>query len=548
MKHHSEIKSIAITLLKKEKILSLTLLITIMGSILFSVFPPLVLKKIVNCFSSGQAVLLSLTLTYFAFIVFVGIFDAAKEIMITKYGQKITHEVRSVMYKKLSRLPSGYFIDHEAGTITSRMVNDVDTIDALFSNGIISMIVDSGKVLSIIIVIFFISTGLGFIILFITPILFLLTRYFQKRMLKAQLENRIAIGKVNNHVPETIKNIRMVHSFAKENYMEKKYNSYIEESYHALEKSNFYDSIYSPIIIYISAIVISILMVFSSMGGTMQTFFGMDLGSAVAIIAYVGKVFDPLESIGMEIQNIQSALAGIKRINEFLHEPEKKAQEETMNITAFTNSSESDIRFDQVDFSYSNLVPVVEHLTFQVSSGEMVTFVGRTGAGKSTVFRLILGMYESQKGSITICGNEASLIPDKLKRKLFGYVEQSFPMVLGTIAQQISLFDPSISDEQIIKAAKLVGMHEHILALEKGYETMANMNLFSQGQFQLLSIARAVVAEPKIMLLDEITANLDSSTEQAVIAALLRASKNRTVLSISHRMYEQTTKGKLITL
>ena len=219
-----------------------------------------------------------------------------------------------------------------------------------------------------------------------------------------------------------------------------------------------------------------------------------------------------------------------------------------MNITAFTNSSESDIRFDQVDFSYSNLVPVVEYLSFQVSSGEMVTFVGRTGAGKSTVFRLILGMYEPQKGSITICGNKASLIPDKLKRKLFGYVEQSFPMVLGTIAQQISLFDPSISDEQIIEAAKLVGMHEHILALEKGYETMANMNLFSQGQFQLLSIARAVVAEPKIMLLDEITANLDSSTEQAVVAALLRASKNRTVLSISHRMYEQTTKGKLITL
>ena len=428
------------------------------------------------------------------------------------------------------------------------MVNDVDAVDSLFSNGIISMIVDSCKVISIVILIFFISTGLGIILIFVTPILFMITRHFQKRMLTAQIENRIAIGKVNNHVPETIKNNRMIHSFSKEKYMEKRYDSYIGDSYHALEKSNFYDSIYSPIVIFISSIVISLIMIFSSMGGGMQVFFGMSVGSAIAVIAYVGKVFEPLESIGMEIQNIQSALAGIKRINDFLEETEKEKNTETLNLSQSNNSLETDIRFDHVSFSYSDHTPVLENLTFQVKSGEMVTFVGRTGAGKSTIFRLILGMYNPQEGSVNICGNKATLIPDEQKRELFGYVEQTFPMVLGTIAEQISLFDPSISHAQIVKAAKLVGMHESILTLENGYETKANKNLFSQGQFQLISIARAVVAEPKILLLDEITANLDSATEQAVIAALLRASKNRTLLSISHRMYEQTDKGKLITL
>ena len=466
--------------------------------------------------------------------------------MITVFGQKMTHGLRSALCAKLERLPAAYFTHHAPAKIASRFVNDVDVVDSLFTNGIISMAADGFKVLSILMVIFYKSTGLGMLMLLVTPALFAMTRLFQKRMLKAQVENRIAVSKVNNHVPETIRNIRTVHTLFRQKYMEEKYDSYIEESYRALDKSNLYDSIYSPIVIFVSSCVIAAMMIFAALGGEMQQFFGISVGTAVAIIAYVGKVFEPLESIGMEIQNIQSAVAGVKRINEFLREPERTVPEAAQRPEPVANNGEPVIRFSQVDFSYDEKTPVLRDLTFSVQQGEIVTFVGRTGAGKSTLFKLLLGLYAPQKGRIAVNGADAAQIPDAQKRKLFGYVEQSFHPVSGTVAEQISLFDTSIRQEQIEDAAKLVGLHETILELEQGYSTRIEKTAFSQGQFQLLSIARAIVAQPKILLLDEITANLDSTTEQLVLRALDGACKGRTVLSISHRLQKCTHNSRLI--
>ncbi|MDO5418295.1 MAG: ATP-binding cassette domain-containing protein, partial [Lachnospiraceae bacterium] len=206
------------------------------------------------------------------------------------------------------------------------------------------------------------------------------------------------------------------------------------------------------------------------------------------------------------------------------------------------------IRFQHVSFSYQPGQPVLEDVSFAIHPGECATLTGRTGAGKSTIFRLLLGLFQPDAGHITICGRNPMTIPDSQKRKLFGYVEQSFHLIPGTIAEQISLFDPSISRAQIEQAARLTGLHEIILALENGYDTPAAENLFSQGQLQLLSIARAIAADPEILLLDEITANLDSDTERRVMDALEQASRNRTVLSISHRLYERTMAGKLISV
>ena len=421
--------------------------------------------------------------------------------------------MRQEMCEKLSRLPAEYFIKNEPGKITSRFVNDGDTLESLFTNGIISMLTDICKVVSILVVICVKSKGLGLLMLVVTPLLFLMTRVFQKKMQKAQLENRVAIEKVNNHVPETILNIRMIHSFYKEKYMEKKYDDYIEESYRAVEKSNLYDSIYSPIIVFISAAVIGVMMVLSGMGGGMQSFFGMSVGTAVAVITYVGKVFDPLESIGMEIQNIQSAIAGIKRIDEFLQEPERTPQNQAMIIDA---GKQPVIWMQDVTFGYDKKSSVLQHFELEINRGENVMLTGRTGAGKSTIFRLLLGLYEPDMGVVSVYGERAAAIPSGSRRQLFGYVEQSFELVAGTIADQISLGDPAISRMQVREAAGLVGLDAYIEALEAGYDTPAESFLFSNGQLQLLSIARAIVCNPAVLLLDEITANLDSGTEQKV--------------------------------
>ncbi|MGW8115330.1 ABC transporter ATP-binding protein [Caproicibacterium sp. NSD3] len=544
MKYEKNLRTVLRRVVATSTATSVFTILVIVLAVITALFPPLILERVVNDLTAGQAIALSLALSYLGFIALSGLLESGQNVMITVFGQKVTHGLRSALCAKLHRLPAAYFTSHEAGKIASCFVNDVDTVDSLFTDGIISMFADGCKVVSILVVIFYKSTGLGFLMLLVTPLLFAMTRLFQKRMLKAQLENRVAVSKVNNHVPETIRNIRMIHVLLREQYMEQRYDDYISESYRATDKSNLYDSIYSPIVIFVSSCVIAIMMVCAAMGGGIREFFGISVGTAVAVIAYVGQVFEPLESLGMEIQNIQSAVAGVKRIDEFLAEPEREMPK---NSNAKKGSDAAPIvRFDHVRFGYDDNNDVLQNLSFTVSRGEAVTFVGRTGAGKSTVFRLLLGLYRPFEGRVLIEELGASDIPDQKKRHLFGYVEQSFHLVEGTVAEQISLFDPIVGREQVENAAKLVGLHDSILSLPDGYDTPASEATFSQGQFQLLSIARAVAASPEILLLDEITANLDSNTEQRMLDALERAAEGRTVLSISHRLQEHVNGQRII--
>jgi ABC-type multidrug transport system fused ATPase/permease subunit len=524
--------------IRSNKLLSIGLSAALAVSVILSLLPPLVLEQIVNQLGAKKAVEIKWAVMYFVFFAASGIFDSVKEVMITVFGQKTTHRLRKNMCMKLSRLPVAFFTAHKSGALVSRFVNDVDTVDSLFTSGIISMFADACKVVSILIVIFVKSAGLGIIMVIVLPLIFMLTRHFQKRMLSAQLDDRRAISKINNHIPETIQNIRMIHNFAKEKYMRNRYDRYIDESYAAQSKSNFYDSVYSPIIICISTVIIGVMMLLAAQSGEMRSFFGMSVGTAVAVIAYVGKIFDPLESIGMEIQSIQSAAAGVKRINEFLgsEERQKGTQEVALKDIA---ASKNAIEFNNVSFSYDGIENVINNFSFKVKNGEKVVLRGRTGAGKSTIFKLLLGLYVPVQGSIKIFGIDADKIDDMKKRNLFGLVEQNFNAVPGTIKDQISMFDESVGMDKIRNAAVISGIDDYIMSLKNNYNTEFNENLFSKGQLQLLAIARAVVCEPKVLVLDEITANLDSSTEKNVLDALNRAAKDRTVFSVSHRKYTE---------
>lgn len=244
----------------------------------------------------------------------------------------------------------------------------------------------------------------------------------------------------------------------------------------------------------------------------------------------------------MEIQTIQSAVAGVHRINEFF------SLEELPEKTDYRKESTQKkdnvfVEFQNVTFAYEEQ-NVLNGLSFQVKEGEQVTLSGRTGAGKSTIFKLLLGLYEPKEGSVLIQGVLAQDIPDAEKRHLFGYVEQAFHMVPGTVKEQITLYDPSITMEDVRAAAQMTGLSDTIMSLENGYDTPCSDEIFSQGQWQLLSIARAAAAKPKLLLLDEITANLDAQTEKEVLQALMRVSENRTVISISHRV--NATTGRVI--
>ena len=238
----------------------------------------------------------------------------------------------------------------------------------------------------------------------------------------------------------------------------------------------------------------------------------------------------------MEIQTIQSAVAGIHRIDEFfaLEDKAKENTEEDAQAEPADVSGIPFVEFRNVTFGYGEHL-VLDHVSFQVMEGEQVTLSGRTGAGKSTILKLLLGLYEPLSGEVLLHGIPASKIKEEERRKLFGYVEQSFHLVPGTVRDQITLFDPQIREEQVRAAAELTGLSETIEHFKNGYDTVCTPELFSQGQWQLLSIARATAADPPLLLLDEITANLDAETEKTVLQALKRVAGNRTVISVSHR-------------
>lgn len=428
MKHKGNVRNILIDTVKKQKWLSSGILIAVLGAIGASLIPPLLLGKIVDSITAGHAVAFSFFVLYFVVLVLTGFMDTARESLLTVSGQKITHALRSRLMEKFVSLSADTINQQEPGTMVSRFIGDVDTVENLFTSGIISMFADTCKILSILAVIWFRNKGLTLVLLFLLPFLFWFTRHVQKNMLTAQIENRRAVGRASGHVPETLHNIRTIHCLGKEKYMEERYDKYISDSYRAMERTNFYDAIYSPVILILNAVVVAVVMLLS----------------------------------------------------------------------------------------------------------------------KSTILKLLLGLYEPQSGSIRIGNVSATEVPEEERRSLFGYVEQSFHMVPGTVREQITLYDRRITEKQVQAAARLTGLEDSITSLENGYDTVCTPEIFSQGQWQLLSIARAAVAEPSILLLDEITANLDVETEKEVLQALRRVSENRTVISISHRTSAEM--GRIITV
>lgn len=533
--------------IKEKWLLTAGIAITVVGAIVTALFPPLILAKIIDTITSGIMPAFYMVLMYFGFLLITGLMESTRETFLTVFGQKITHSLRSALMDKYSCLTTSGLTSQEPGTVVSRFVGDADTVENLFTSGIISMFADACKIISIVAVIWFKNKGLAIVLLVILPFLFIFTRTIQKNMLEAQIENRRAVGRASGHVPETLHNIRTIHTLGKENYMAQRYDEYICESYAAVEKTNFYDAVYSPVILILNAIVVAVVMLFSASGNqSVLTLFGMSAGTAVAVINYISQIFTPVESLGMEIQTIQSAIAGVHRINEFFEMDEFSVKKDSYITENTAKKFDSDVLvdFNNVTFAYDDDKNVVENLSFSVKEGEQVTLSGRTGAGKSTIFKLLLGLYEPDEGSVSIAGQKATAIPDSKKRKIYGYVEQTFHMVPGTVKDQITLYDSSITDEDVIEAAKTAGLDDAIMELENGYDTICKPEDFSQGQWQLLSIARAAAAKPRLLLLDEITANLDADTEKNVLEALNRVSENRTVISISHRTNART--GRII--
>ena len=515
-----------------HRLLTVGTVLCVAASVAASLLPPLLLARVIDHLTAGLPLSFLAVLLYFGSLALEGVLTSAQESLLVLFGQRMTHALRSEMSRKLSRLPAGTLAEQNPGEVAARFSGDVDTVEALFTSGIISMAADACRIVSIMGVIAVKNTGLALILLLVLPLFAVFTRHVQKRMLAAQLDNRRAVAAVSGQVPETLHNIRTIRALGLEDYMERRYDRCIGDSYAAMERTNFYDAVYSPVVLLLNAVVVGIVMLLSASGNAqLLTLFGMSVGTSVAVINYISRIFAPIESLGMEIQTIQSAMAGVRRIDAFLDQPERTIP------PARREAARGDVEFAHVTFGYGER-HVLKDFSMTVKQGEQVTLVGRTGAGKSTVFKLLLGLYQPEAGTVTIGGVKVGDITDRERRTCIGCVEQHFSRVPGTVLEQITLGDPQITEKMAKDAAALAGIDAAIRALPEGYDTVCTEGIFSQGEWQLLSIARAAAADPAVLLLDEITANLDAKTEARVLEALRRASAGRTVLSVSHRVYE----------
>ena len=526
----------------RECLAALVLILFAAGTALV---PPMLLGRFIDALGGGQFVIL-LGIGYFAASALAGLFESGQDAMIVAVGQRMMHALRSRMAAKLPKLPAAYFDRHEAGGTAALFLKDVDAIDVLFTDGILSLFANSLRIVAILAAILWTSRGLFVLLCVALPVLFLFTRLVQRRVLAAQSANRSAVARIVACIPETLSSFRMIRGFGIEPWMERRYGAMLDDGYHAMDRTNFYDSVYSPIIKSAGAAVVAVMMVLAAGAGP-RGFFALSVGDAVAMTAYVLAVFEPLEALGMEIQTIQAAAAALGRIRAFLGEqelPQAQSHEGTKTSVADVPC----IEFRDVTFGYEAEKPVLSHLSFSVHPGEHVVLRGRTGAGKTTILRLVAGLYTPQSGEVLVGGKRAADVLPEERRHLYGIAGQAFSPIPGTVRDQLTLGESDVTDAMIERALETAGIAGAVHALPQGLSTPMEAAGLSEGERHLLGFARAIVYDPRILLLDECTAHLDSGTEALLLAAIRRMAEGRAVLSIAHRWSAAMAETRTIVL
>lgn len=511
--------------------------------------PPLLLGRFVDQLTQGQTVLL-LGCAYLALSVLADLAESGQNSAIIALGQHLMHVLRSRMAAKLNRLPASYYKAHPAGETSSRLLNDVDAVNVLFTEGIVTLLASSLRLVFTLGIIFWTNLSLGLLLALVLPALYAFTQACQRRVHRAQLSQRAAIATVFAYLPETIQNLPLIRNLGAERYMYRRYSRAISDSFRATEQTNFFDSVYSPIIKTITAALIATMMVLAA-GESTRAYFGLTVGQAVAMTAYILSLFAPLEALGMEMQHIQTATAALSRVRYFLALPELTTPP-AATAEAATSTQPADTRpacvVQNVSFHYDADAPVLTQFNLTVQTGERVIISGRTGTGKTTLFRLLTGLYTPASGSITIFGQAPDQIPPAKRRQLFGIVEQDCPRVAGNLRDQLTLAqgevrptkqttdaELNLPDTDLWALLDVTGLTPTVQKLPQGLDTPIGQVTFSQGQWQLLALARALAYDPPLLLLDEFTAHLDNATAQNVLQALERVARNRTIIAIAHR-------------
>ena len=446
-------------------------------------------------------------------------------------GQYIIYDIRQGLFKHIQRLSHGFFDKRSAGSILVRIINDVNSMQELFTSSVINLLMDIVLLLGIIVIMVVLSPQLTLAIMIILPLMFLISTSLRKRIRRSWQDVRIKQAKINSHLNESIQGIRVTQSYTQEKGNMEFFQGVNQENYASWKDATQKSAIFRPFVEMSNAIGTAILIWF----GVYLIQNGMDYGVFVTFAFYLGMFWEPISRLGQVYNQLLVAMASSERIFEFLDEqpnvPEKKNAIELDDI-------KGEITFENVEFSYDESRKALHELSLKMQAGDTVALVGHTGSGKSTIANLISRFYDPTSGTVRIDGMDLKDVKlDSLREKVSVVLQDTF-IFYGTIMENIRFGRPGASDEEVIEAAKAVGADHFIQRLSNGYETEVEErgNVLSVGERQLLSFARALLADPRILILDEATASIDTETELKIQEALNVVLEGRTAIMIAHRL------------
>ncbi len=451
-------------------------------------------------------------------------------------GQNVIFDLRKHLFSHVQRLSHRFFDSRSAGSILVRIMNDINSLQELFTNGIINLLMDVVTLGGIVVILLVLSPKLALAIMVIIPIMFYISTKLRRTIRKAWQNTRIQQSRLNSHLNESIQGIRITQSFSQEKENAEFFDGINTDNFESWRVATKKSALFRPFVDLSNAIGTIILITYGAyliLQGPANG--GIEIGTFVSFAFFLGMFWEPISRLGQMYNQLLMAMASSERIFEFLDE--QPNVEDKANAYEFTDMK-GHIQFDQVQFSYDEERIALHEVSLDIKDGETIALVGHTGSGKSTIANLISRFYDPTKGIVRIDGHDLRDVRlDSLRQQISVVLQDTF-IFSGTIKENIRFGRPDASDHEVIEAAKVVGADEFIQRLADGYETEVEErgNILSAGERQLLSFARALLADPRILILDEATASIDTETEVKIQAALRRLLKGRTAIIIAHRL------------